>query len=106
MSIRVYLHVYGGVCICVHAQGPEEVPGVLLNHSLPFPLRQSLSLNLELIFSQLGGKPATLSHLLVFSYIDGEVTGIKETSSSLHGYTQPACFTAEPSFQILVLNFM
>lgn len=66
------------------ASGPEEGT----RHSpldAPIPLRQSLSLNLGLVFSQLVKKSASLTKPPVSALLDTGVTGVHKSLDLLQG---------------------
>lgn len=79
------MHMYVW-CVHIHACTDWKSTDFLVYHPLLYPLRQSLSLNLELVFSHLDWKPASPSNL----HVPGtEVTGMCGIHGLSHGCWDP-----------------
>lgn len=88
------LGMHAHECEWVYASVP--VPGgqkrssrVVICSCLPIPLRQGLSLNLELESSQRGWEPANPSDLPVPTSFGARVTGMLAVPRSFYGYWDP-----------------
>lgn len=96
------LYVYRCACLCAH-RVQKRSSKVLVYHPPPIPLRQGLSMNLKLRFSQLVWNPANPSNLPVSALLGAGVHKMLACKGCLQGSERS--LPAKPSFQTLSPSF-